>query len=78
MYCLIFISEMDTTGMKIVKVRGVKFQIDSSGKTLKRLDNTQFTGREVIASLQHIFLYLIKDCATCLLIKKSSQKSLRS
>ena len=40
MYCLIFISEMDTTGMKIVKVRGVKFQIDSSGKTLKRLDSS--------------------------------------
>lgn len=32
--------EMNTSAMKIVKVRGIKFQMDTSGKTLKRMDSS--------------------------------------
>ncbi|CAC5393196.1 Zinc finger CCCH domain-containing protein 3 [Mytilus coruscus] len=37
---LIVVKKMNTSAMKIVKVRGIKFQMDTSGKTLKRMDSS--------------------------------------
>ncbi|XP_071173295.1 uncharacterized protein [Mytilus edulis] len=36
----IVVKKMNTSAMKIVKVRGIKFQMDTSGKTLKRMDSS--------------------------------------
>ncbi|XP_052061583.1 uncharacterized protein LOC127701640 isoform X2 [Mytilus californianus] len=36
----VVVKKMNTSAMKIVKVRGIKFQMDASGKTLKRMDSS--------------------------------------
>ena len=38
-----FVTELDTTNMKTVTIRGVKFKVDSDGRSLKSMHQERLT-----------------------------------